>query len=38
MIEQYFSSEEEEHRVAPTQENNQYQFNPESVPMGGYNF
>lgn len=41
IIEQYFNSEEEEEdvRVAPSANNNQYQFNADqSVPMGGYQF
>lgn len=40
IIEQYFSSEEEEDvRVAPSANNNQYQFNADqSVPMGGFQF
>lgn len=40
IIEQYFSSEEEEDiRVAPAANNNQYQFNADqSVPMGGFQF
>lgn len=39
IIEQYFGSEEEDSRVAPSTQNNQYQFNPDqSVPMGGFQF
>lgn len=40
IIEQYFNSEEEEDgRVAPSANNNQYQFNADqSVPMGGFQF
>lgn len=40
IIEQYFSSEDEEDvRVAPSANNNQYQFNTDqSVPMGGFQF
>lgn len=40
IIEHYFSSEEEEDvRVAPSANNNQYQFNADqSVPMGGFQF
>ncbi|XP_055688750.1 importin subunit alpha-7 [Lutzomyia longipalpis] len=39
IIEHYFGSEEEDARVAPSTENNQYQFNPDqSVPTGGYQF
>lgn len=40
IIEQYFNSEEEEDtRVAPSTNNNQYQFNADqSVPMGGFQF
>lgn len=40
IIEQYFSNEEEEDlRVAPASNNNQYQFNADqSVPMGGFQF
>lgn len=40
IIEQYFSNEEEEDlRVAPAANNNQYQFNADqSVPMGGFQF
>lgn len=41
IIEQYFNSEEEEEdtRVAPSANNNQYQFNADqSVPMGGFQF
>lgn len=40
IIEQYFNSEDEEDiRVAPSANNNQYQFNADqSVPMGGYQF
>lgn len=39
IIEQYFGSEEEDTRVAPSSDNNQYQFNADqSVPMGGYQF
>lgn len=39
IIEQYFGSEEEDTRVAPSSDNNQYQFSADqSVPMGGYQF
>lgn len=39
IIEQYFGSEEEDTRVAPSSDNNQYQFSADqSVPMGGYHF
>lgn len=39
IIEQFFGNEEEDRRVAPTMENNQYQFNPEkAAPQGGFNF
>lgn len=40
IIESYFNSEEEEDgRVAPSANNNQYQFNADqSVPMGGFQF
>lgn len=39
IIEMYFSNEEEEDlRVAPASNNNQYQFNADSVPMGGFQF
>lgn len=39
IIEQYFGSEEEDTRVAPSSDNNQYQFSTDqSVPMGGYQF
>lgn len=36
MIEQYFSSEEEDTRVAPQSDGNQYQFNPSAV--SGFEF
>lgn len=39
IIEQYFNSEEEDVRVAPSTDNNQYQFSADqSVPMGGFHF
>lgn len=39
IIEQYFNSEEEDVRVAPSTDNNQYQFSADqSVPMGGFQF
>lgn len=39
IIEQFFGGEEEDPRVAPPNENNQYQFNADqSVPMGGFEF
>lgn len=40
IIETYFNNEEEEDgQIAPTSNNNQYQFNPDpTVPMGGYQF
>lgn len=39
IIEQYFGNEEEDTRVAPSEENNQYNFNPDqSAPHGGFNF
>lgn len=39
IIEQFFGNEEEDTRVAPTTENNQYQFNPDqTAPSGGFNF
>lgn len=39
IIEQYFNSEEEDVRVAPSTENNQYNFSADqSVPMGGFQF
>lgn len=39
IIEQYFSSEEEEDvRVAPSANNNQYQFNADQSVPGGYQF
>lgn len=38
MIEQYFSSEEEDTRVAPQSDGNQYQFNPDPSAVSGFNF
>lgn len=40
IIDQYFNSEEEDARVAPQSDGNQYQFNPDpsAVPMSGYEF
>lgn len=39
IIEQFFGNEEEDTRVAPSTENNQYQFNPDnSAPSGGFTF
>lgn len=39
IIEQYFNSEEEDVRVAPSANNNQYEFSTDqSVPMGGFQF
>lgn len=40
IIEQYFSdADEEDARVAPSANNNEYEFNnDQSVPMGEYNF
>lgn len=42
MIEQYFSSEDEDVRVATTQDGNEYQFGGADSnvlqPMGGYQF
>ena len=39
IIEQFFGNEEEETRVAPATENDQYQFNPnQTAPSGGFNF
>ncbi|XP_046667243.1 importin subunit alpha-7 [Homalodisca vitripennis] len=39
LIEQYFGSEDEDARVAPSQQPEQFQFTTDqSVPMGGFNF
>uniref|UniRef100_A0A0K8TSX9 Importin subunit alpha n=1 Tax=Tabanus bromius TaxID=304241 RepID=A0A0K8TSX9_TABBR len=39
IIEQYFGNEEEDTRVAPSAENNQYHFDPDtSTPSGGFTF
>lgn len=38
MIEQYFSSEEEDTRVAPQSDGNQYQFNPDPSAVSGFDF
>ncbi|XP_075217574.1 karyopherin alpha1 isoform X2 [Lycorma delicatula] len=39
IIERYFGSEDEDARVAPSQQGDQFAFNTDqSVPMGGFNF
>lgn len=39
IIQTYFSNDEEDVAVAPSAENNQFQFNADqSVPMDGYQF
>lgn len=39
IIEHYFGSEDEDARVAPSQQPEQFQFaTDQSVPMGGFNF
>lgn len=39
IIEQYFGNEEEDERVAPTVDGNQYAFNTDlGAPQGGFNF
>lgn len=39
IIDHYFGSEDEDARVAPSQQGEQYQFaTDQSVPMGGFNF